>query len=53
MAFGDPPERTFVPTVTSIAVVLGLDMVLNAREKTYGPGNSDGPPSVPLDVSID
>jgi hypothetical protein len=61
MAFGDLPQRILVPTVISVAVVLGLVctavyMVLNPREKTYGPGDSDGPllpPSIPLDVSID
>ena len=63
MAFGDLPPRILLPTIISVAVVLGLVstavwIVLNPREKTYGPGPGDSeapllPASVPLDISID
>lgn len=62
MAFGDLPQRILLPTMISVAVVLGLVgtavyIVLNPREKTYGPGPGDAesplPAPVPLEITID
>jgi hypothetical protein len=60
MAFADLPQRILFPTIISVAIVLGLVctavwVVLNPREKTYGPGDSEAslPASVPLEISID
>ena len=60
MAFGDLPQRILLPTVISVAVVLGLVgtavwVALNPREKLPGPMDSEVslPASVPLEISID
>jgi hypothetical protein len=62
MAFGDLPQRVFLPAMISVAVVLGLVctavwIVLNPRERTYGPGPGDAesplPTPVPLEITID
>ena len=58
MAFGDLPQRILLPTIISVAVVLGLVcfgvwMVLNPREKTFGGSETPLPAPVPLDISID
>jgi len=58
MTFGDLPQRILLPTVISVAVVLGLVgvavwMALNPREKTYRVSEPPLPAPVPLDISID
>jgi hypothetical protein len=59
MALGDLPQRILLPTVISVAVVLGLVgtavwIALNPREKSFGPADSEAslPASVPLQISI-
>jgi hypothetical protein len=59
MAFGDLPQRIVLPTIISVAVVLGLVgtavwKALNPREKSFGPVDSEAsePASVPLEISI-
>ena len=62
MAFGDLPQRILLPTIISVAVVLGLVgtavwVVLNPREKTCGPEPGDAesplPAPIPLEITID
>ncbi len=62
MAFGDLPQRILLPTIISVAVVLGIVcsavwIVMNPREKTFGPGPGDAesplPAPVPLEITID
>jgi len=58
MAFGELPHRVLLPTIISVAVVLGLVCVavwiaLNPREKTYEVSEAPFPAPVPLENSID
>jgi len=58
MAFGDLPQRVLLPTIISVAVVLGLVCIavwiaLNPREKTYEGSETRFPAPVPLEFSID
>lgn len=60
MALGDLPRRIVLPTIISVAIVLGLVgtgvwKALNPREKSFGPVDSEAssPASVPLEeISI-
>jgi hypothetical protein len=58
MAFGDLPLRILLPTVISVAVVLGLVgfavwKVLNPREKTFEGSETPLPAPIPLEIFID
>jgi len=58
MAFCDLPQRILLPTVVSVAIVLGLVFiavwkVLNPREKIYEGSQTPFPTPVPLEISID
>ncbi len=58
MAFGDLPQRILLPTVISVAVILGLVCIavwvaLNPREKTYEDEETPLPAPIPLEISID
>lgn len=58
MAFGDLPRGILLPTVVSVAVVLGLVCIavwvaLNPREKTYESSETPLPAPIPLEFSAD
>jgi hypothetical protein len=58
MALGDLPQSIRLPTIISVAVVLGLVCIavwvaLNPREKAYEGSQSPLPAPVPLVISID
>jgi hypothetical protein len=58
MAFGDLPQRILLPTVISVAVVLGMvcfavRIALNPREKTNVVSETPFPAPIPLEISID
>jgi len=58
MAFGDLPRVILLPTIISVAVVLGLVCIavwvaLNPREKTREVSETRLPAPVPLEISID
>jgi hypothetical protein len=58
MAFGDLPQRILLPTVISVAVVLGFVCIavwisLNPREKANEGREPVFPAPLPLEISID
>lgn len=58
MALGDLPRGILLPTVVSVAVVLGLVCIgvwiaLNPRNKPYGGSETPLPAPVPLEMSVD
>jgi len=58
MAFGDLPQRILLPTIITVAVILGLVciavwVVLNPRMKVYEDSETPLPAAVPLEISID
>lgn len=58
MAFGDLPQTVLLPTIISVAVVLGLVCIavwiaLNPREKNHEGAETRFPAPIPLEISID